>query len=373
MTTETLNPKELALQEKLDARLAAFDATRFDQIISRAEGLEDILVDSRAVRFDPNEEIGGIDLKIDRQALPMTEHAFRGLSRLTGAPMKFVNELLDPETEGVEGDEMLAARILTREMESHNRTFLLRTESPGDGTYQVAAFLTDRYKRLDTPTLVRSFREFAEEAGGQMGRLHLSATRFSIEAYHPTALWSGDEAMAFGVSMRQSDFGDGKFELRSFVERIWCANLQAFASDIDVRHIGKPISGDRLVSQKTIELDTLTQLSEMRDVVFKQLHPDTARAHQSVIGEAMHDRITADDDKLVKRLPKLGLDEAEVAALIETLAVSDPEVVPQGPLTRFKLSQGVSHLANVTKRNGRRAMALQELSGDMLVGNAKLN
>ena len=57
----------------------------------------------------------------------------------------------------------------------------------------------------------------------------LTETKVSLKAIYPEVYEPvPGEMIAFGVSLENSDFGNGALSIREYVHRIWCANLAVF-------------------------------------------------------------------------------------------------------------------------------------------------
>jgi hypothetical protein len=92
------------------------------------------------------------------------------------------------------------------------------------------------------------------------------------EVYEPIP----GEMVAYGLSLENSDFGNGALSVRAYLLRIWCSNLAITQEEMRQVHLGKRLDDSVLYSRRTYELDAETTVSALRDVIGAQLNADAS-------------------------------------------------------------------------------------------------
>jgi len=105
--------------------------------------------------------------------------------------------------------------------------------------------------------------------------------------------------------------------------------------------------------------------SDIRDKVSRHLNADIIREHMEHVAVAGQDKID-DVDNVIKELPKItDLTIGESERVGKILMENDPDNVPIGPVTRYKLSEAISFAAQ-NASSDRRGRDLQELAGRII-------
>lgn len=231
----------------------------------------------------------------------------------------------------------------------------------------VRGILSDQYRRLSSPDLATAFRTAIGQVGAVPVQAKSNDLRWDITALLPYVIPivlpnHGEQFIAAGVRFGNSDFGAGATDLAFFWERLWCANGATRESIMRQIHKGARLPDNITLSERTYRLDTETTASMVQDLITGLLTNDSIKAQLGPIINASATVVEVKDetDKLVKanRLSK-----AEVETLNAALTRNDPSEVPEGPATRFKLSQAVSWLAHsagsIDRKNELEALAGQ--------------
>ena len=97
---------------------------------------------------------------------------------------------------------------------------------------------------------------------------YVTDTKIAIQAIMPEVYEPvPGEVVAYGLSLENSDFGNGALSVRAYLLRIWCTNLAITQEEMRQVHLGK-----RLDSERTYELDAQTTVSALKDVIQRQLN-----------------------------------------------------------------------------------------------------
>lgn len=238
---------------------------------------------------------------------------------------------------------------------------------------EVRGILSDRYRRLDSSTILASFLGKVKEEGGAPVRAVLDPTRVYVEAVLPhifpvETAKNGTEYVAAGVVYRTSDFGDGADCVSGWLERMWCTNKAISTSQLRQVHLGSrlPIEHGFRPSRKTYVHDTMTHASLVADVVGSVLSASSVRKHIEGIQRASDEEVSF--DSVAKyRLPRMGLTKNEIGSVQAVLADNSCEIIPEGPLTMWKLSQAISAIAQ--SHAPARRYDLEEMAGKMVFAN----
>ena len=111
--------------------------------------------------------------------------------------------------------------------------------------------------------------------------------------------------MAYGLRIKNSDFGDGSLEIRAFMMQAVCLNGLVTERTMREIHLGSRLPDNLEVSRKTYELDTATQASLAYDTAKSLLSPASIDAKAKEIQAASAKEI--DIEKEIVQLAKKGL------------------------------------------------------------------
>jgi hypothetical protein len=227
---------------------------------------------------------------------------------------------------------------------------------------ELRGFLSDQYRRLDSRPLLESFVNAMEKYGARPTDGFALMTKIRIRAMLPMVFepYPG-EIVAFGAELADSDYGDGKLMLSGIMLRMWCTNLAVTEDVISQVHLGKRLSENLRLSQKTYELDTQTMSSAINDLASGVLGPDAVNRAQFAIRKANEEKI---EPSAIKAFIKKNLNKSEGEAVSEKFSSADVEMLPSGQ-TKWRFSNALSWLANSTQEDRRKA-ELQDLAGAVL-------
>lgn len=286
--------------------------------------------------------VGGATLNTHANALQQA-------GGLTDIPAAYVTTLLanDPE---------LLTYNLNRRMHARPNRQLVRSVR---GTAR--AVLSDKYRRLDSRPILENLSAEAQKLGLMpMGGI-ATDLQFRIRLAVPQVFEPLEgEFVMLGLDWSNSDFGRGAHDITAFLLRVACANGAVRDSAFRQVHLGKRLSADGVLSEQTLQLDTMAAASAAGDVVRAYLEPARIEERLNEVRAAAARDVTpmAVDAFLKKHLGKEG-----AARAAETYRSAEVEMLPPGNSV-WRLSNALSWLANEAEGDAR--ADLQEAAGKAL-------
>ena len=333
-------------------------ATRVLEAVER-ERPSDHLVRSSAIEFHRNVPGNGVDLVFGGESQALHQNALRQACSKAGIPWTYARRLLDEENSGW-GAALLAENLrelYAKQFGDSDTRFLLRSSNG-----EVRGFLSDRYRRLDSRPIVDSFGKACQEIGAVPVDGFFSDTKMAIKAMLPTLYEPVQhEIIAFGVSLENSDYGNGALSLRVFALRLWCSNLAIADESIRAVHLGARLGEEFQWSDETHHLDTRRMASAVADVVQGQLSAARVNVFQDVIRQADAEKVSASQ---VGAFLRKSLSKADAERVAEAFRSADVENMPPGN-TRWRMSNAISWVAGQT-RDPESCLELQKLAGKAL-------
>lgn len=302
----------------------------------KAEAPNDMVVPTSSITYKYRD--GHLEMAVPNggEAFPLHDFALGQISDKAGLPRKFLEALHE---EGTWGQELIAHNL--NEVYGHRTSskHLVRTVNG-----QVRGFLSDRYLRLDTPLIVEAF----SAAAAQYGLVPVEAiafdTKFSLKAALTQVVEPvPGEPIVLGVSLRNSDFGDGAFELRMFAMRVMCTNMAVCEDGLRRVHLGSRLSGNVAISRKTFELDNKALASATSDVVAGMFEPEKVQARLEAVRTAATQSI--DIKKALDAARKSGdLSVTDTKSVTDIYNTGGIELLPPGD-NAWRLSNAISFFA----------------------------
>jgi hypothetical protein len=283
-------------------------------------------------------------------------HSVQQMAQTTDLPLKFIDGL--QQTTESWARELLAHNLTTIFSNRFAKTrYLLRSVSG-----EVRGFLSDRYRRLDSRPIIEAFATAVQQKGALPYNGYVTDTKVALQAIMPEVYEPiPGEMVAYGLSLENSDFGNGALSIRAYLLRIWCSNLAITQEEMRQVHLGKRLDDSVLYSQRTYQLDAETTVSALRDVVAAQLNADTLRRRMDAIRRANEHAV---DVPSVKESLKKALLKSESDAVIEAYNSPDTYNLPAGNTT-WRLSNAISWIAGNTE-DAERKLELMKIAGDVL-------
>jgi hypothetical protein len=321
---------------------------------------EDAILHSKQVKATVDSKAVGngisriVRLSEGEWSRPLHNHALSQVAARTGVPELYVNRLMEKDY----GPDLLAHNLNTIFEKEQAERYLARTVKG-----EVRGLLSDKYRRMDSRPILEAFVAGCqsvravpvEGVGGDL--------RFEIKALLPIVFRpGGDEIVAFGIALSNSDFGCGALSVRLFCLRIWCTNYAKMEEELRKVHLGSRLGDEIQYSAETYRADTRAMALATRDIVKGVLGPAKVNAQVAMIEKAMESKIEL--KTALRELPKMGLLKGEVEAVEETFRTGGVEKLPPGDTT-YRLSNAVSWIAKAATTAERR-MELEQTAGQIL-------
>ena len=241
-----------------------------------------------------------------------------------------VNRWLADHTDGV---RML--RTLTPTAEAHRHT--------------LRAFLSNRYRPLDNYDLAQAVLPELDANGFALRSHELTDTHLYLKAVleERTVDVAVGDAVAIGVSIRNSDVGCSSLSIAPFIERLICTNGMTI-NDLGTRrrHVGKRLNGFQ--DGALIAEHLSTEAHAASDKAFWLAARDTARACASeatlaTVADSMRQgreiRATGHPQEVVRQVSRrVGITEGEESSVLEHL-------ITGGELSAYGLANAVTRAA----------------------------
>lgn len=320
---------------------------------------QDRIVKGGAAKFVPSYQDGklihvqtpdGVTHHIHRYALGQ-------MAQVIDMPVKFLDTLQEEPKEW--GRELLAHNFNTIYHERFGtKRFLARSVNA-----EVRGFLSDKYRRLDSRPIVEAFAQAVQEKGALPYSGVVTDTKIALRAVMPKVYEPiPGEVVAYGLSLENSDYGNGPLSVRAYLLRIWCDNLAVTEETMRQIHLGARLDENMIYSEKTYRLDTQTMVSALRDVTRLQLDAGSLDKRMTQVQAAGSQEVTAASAReRLKRVLTKG--EAEKAA--EAFESPDVQNLPEGNTT-WRLSNAISWIANAKDVAPERKLELGRIAGEVL-------
>jgi hypothetical protein len=233
----------------------------------------------------------------------------------------------------------------------------------------IRGVLSERYRRLNSAVLAESGRAAIQAVGAVPVRATIDDLKWSIEAVNPNPVVlelgpHGQEMVALGVRFGNSDFGAGAEHVSAFMLRLRCLNGLIAESILRTIHLGGRINPDVLLSERTYRLDTQTQASAINDVIrgicSKSGIEDRIAKLRASAEEIIDPAVAVGGLVKAKRITK-----GEGDNVMAVIARNNPDEVPVGPATRYKLAQAFAFLGHADGVNADRGTEYEALAGLM--------
>lgn len=327
----------------------------------------DRLVRGAQLEFEPDPERNAVIVSLpsggDTQVSQrLHRHSVHQMAATTDLPLKFIDLL--QQTPEPWGRELLAHNLTTvfRNRFARSR-YLMRSLN-----CEVRGFLSDRYRRLDSRPIVEAFATAVQEKGALPYNGYVTDTKVALQAIMPEVYEPiPGEMVAYGLSLENSDYGNGALSIRAYLLRIWCSNLAITQEEMRQVHLGRRLDETMLYSDRTYELDAQATVSALRDVVAGQLSATSLKQRMDDIRVAHEQQV---EPGSAREFLKKALLKTESDAVIEAYNSPDTYNLPAGN-TKWRLSNAISWVAGKTE-DVERKLDLMKLAGEVLPAPPKL-
>ncbi len=227
---------------------------------------------------------------------------------------------------------------------------------------ELRGFLSDSYKRMNTAPLLDTFMGLMGQYGARPVDGFALTTKERVRAILPYIFepFPG-EYLAFGAQFGNSNYGDGAFEYAQVVMRAWCTNFAVSSDILHKVHLGAKLPDNLSFSQRTIDLNTQTVQSALKDVAHLALGAPAIDEYMGMVRRANEEKV---EPAQINSWVKKNLGQGEAERVKEAFSSADVEKLPPGQ-TAWRFSNAVSWLANEVE-DDRRRLELQELAGTLL-------
>lgn len=301
------------------------------------------------VKFDTRRVLGSPEVE---HSFNLHPHALNQCTDFVGIPRKFTDDLFQSGW----GRDLLAHNMNT--MYGHipkPSKRLVRVVND-----EVRGYLSDRYRRIDTPLCINSFIEAIQKYGAVPIKAKATEVKFHMSAALPQIVepYPG-EPMVAGIAMSNSDYGKGAFEIRFQFYRLLCKNGMMGSDCLRKIHLGARISDDIALSEETHRLDNAAVASATKDIVDQALAPAAVKEKLDFIKTAHEKKI---DFGVVMKDLKSGLTKNEAERIGEVYRNGGVEQLPVGD-TAWRFANAISWLAGQDEVDTHRSIELEAMAG----------
>lgn len=362
--------KEMAaMQSKLEQKLKGAQKVAiqsFDDIAHLNDNMSDFIatVGTQDQRTNVSYKANGVVNMSIRNMGDYTLHpnAIVQAGSKYGVPTKYLKSLIDGKADW---QRQLAANILNEHNNHYSKSRVLVRSVENE----VRGLLSDRYRRLDSPTIITAFLQSAKRQGAVVVDAHVSDLKVFFEVIVPQIIPvetpnNGTVYMVAGAQISNSDFGAGSLQVKVFTMNMICLNGMTRENKLRQVHLGSKLSDNVHFSDKTYRLDTKTTASAVSDIMGNVLSTESIKAEMLAIQASSSKEV--DLEKELKVLPKKGLLKSEVESVKKELFNNDPEHGVQGKNSLWKLSQAITYVGNESETKERKR-ELDDLAGQLLI------
>ena len=335
--------------------LARIEAERPQDYIVPIDGFNFRAVDPRNIVID-------IGKNGDTKTLRLHPHALgQGVEKTNIVGATTSRKLMGQEEQW--SADLLALNLNTIYSHSGRERMLVR--AVGD---EARGILTDKYRRLDSGPIFENFVRQTVGFGAVPTSGRAYDTKYAVTMTLPTVFdpvpTDPQGLCVVGATLKNSDYGDGKVDMRFHVLRLICINGLMREDSYSQIHLGKRLTDDFEFSEETYRLDTAATISAMGDVIKALFDPARIEAELGRVRSASE--TTVDIKKMFESLRKLGkLSKEEERQVIDTFNAPEVVMLPPGQ-NLWRASNAISLFAQSESVTPDRALELQQLAGAVL-------
>lgn len=337
------------LQNKLEGKLRSKEGdtkTVLTAISNQGNALEDLITpigitntSVNPMTFSAN---GTVKMNIETNAgikeYNLHPNAITQLGTKLGIKGGFIK---DVAYSGEPWQRQVAAEVLQKFGDNTSRQRLL-LRSVGN---EVRGVLSDKYKRFNTPQVFGSFFKAAAGKGAIVSHAVMTDLKYFAEVVVPEVVPvvtdNGVEVMVFGATISNSDFGAGSLMLKAYTMKVVCMNGMTRENVLQKRHLGKRLSDDIQWSERTYQLDSAAQASEVEDVINHVLGRERMIKEVSDIQKASGVKI--EGENVARILESTALSKDDIGLVERKLIERNPEDgIPSGDLSLWTISNAIT-------------------------------
>jgi hypothetical protein len=309
--------------------------------------LGDTLVNSNEMRF--GNEGNQLIMQYGQHERVLNPYSTKQTANRFGVPTPYINTLMDSDW-----GRKLAVKILNETAKQRKPERVL-VRSVGD---TVRGVLSDSYKRINSMQIFMAFMEAAVKTDARIYDAAIDDTKSFIEVIQPEIHTietprNGEIDVVFGAELRNSDYGDGRLNLRTFMLNVVCLNGMIGTKFLNEVHRGGRLPENLVLSEATYEKESAAQASLVTDSMQHLFNADNMKKEVERIQHASDTPM--DFETGIKDLKRTKhYSENELTMLTQKLLNNNPDDGVQGENTKWKFVQGLTAVANeynTTRRN----------------------
>jgi len=223
------------------------------------------------------------ELRINENTqMPMNQWAHNQLAEKLGIPTKYYDRMKAEEPhllkENVNTwlERNTTGKLLVRTTAGHVRAVLSDRYKPIPNTGTAFTALATLNQIKQTQNVNFTIRECAVSDTMMYLKVTADTVHMMKPGYiHPTNPELNGDPMFPGIMIRNSEVGASRFRADVFLWRLLCSNGAIITSGISKVHLGRKIGGEGEISfsERTEQLDTMTVLSGMNDIIKQVFDP----------------------------------------------------------------------------------------------------
>jgi hypothetical protein len=342
----------------------------------KSREIDDAVIPTSQVRFEPH-NYGGLAAIVHEVSKKnntdryhnwqLTRHSTYQLADRIGIPQKWAADVALSNQHYKQDAVAYALNQYIANYTGKDDRFLFRNV---DGVTR--GILSTGYKRLNTREIFLMFTLTAQLMDLPIVGAFEGTSRDYIECLCPTLVYldtpnNGVVAYARGMQLKNSDFGDGYLELRSWGLYGACLNGNTGKSFLKEVHLGSRIDKEFVYSIQTINAETEARALMVRDRMEYVFSEKNMAFEEAQIMEASDAEVDLEDE--IQFLPKLGVTKDEAQAIQSILMKRDPDDGITGKPSKLMVAQAVSAYGrtadNITTGVSRKR-ELQQIAGNMI-------
>lgn len=331
------------------------------EILQERKNKTDIVVPSTSLRMTGD---GSLIVPMPKSDAEITAHtnnwSRNQIAGYLGIPVIYYNKLQGEHTP-------LLAQNVNYWFEKAQRDLRLLRIYQGE----VIGFVSNAYRAIDNYDVATALLENANKVLSAQGktmqvlRSYLTDRVFdmTIAELEPSVTYPNGEEYRVGMEVRNSEVGAASFNVKAMVIRRSCTNGLIWGDPIMQRHIGKRLQAGDIWTQKTVELQNLTTISQVEDMVTASFRADRAKKFADTLEGLKTEPISALPEYVNATQQVFQISENEKKAIWAKVK----------ELNKFELVQAVTAYANdlfdgigeSKDKNPERATEMQELGGKL--------
>jgi len=367
LMTSELSVKQKAEIEILDNKLQAKLSNgimNIQSVLGKMQEvdnmIEDYLMPPELLKFNVTDNT--LMTNYEDKSFCIHNNALSQLSTKYNVPGKYLKDM----SRGKEWEQDLAVKILNEHSVNAKQDELLVRTVGG----QVRGVLSNTYDRYSSFEVYKSFLEGAESWGGTVicDAHHDDLTGYiEIVDRNIIPLRLKDDEVTYvvmGAQIRNSDFGCRALDVKVFFMQVICMNGMTGQSLVRRIHRGSAIQTTNIrLSNEALRADAHARALMVRDCMTNVFDPLQIEKQINVLEQQAGHEVNIQRE--IKKLPKLGVHKSEIELLEGKLMDANPEDGIIGGNTMWKLTQGISAVAN-TVECATRKRDLCDIAGGLL-------